>query len=348
MLAEQGVEGNGVLEALARHDFVALEAEAAELGVDPDPILDVNQRRGGPRCSRACPATPSSGMRGAERLHALLEADVAGRIIFDLGLVRRLGYYKGAVFEVYDPGMGEPLGGGGRYDELCGRFGRPLPAVGFALGVDALHVALAGDGASPARRSPGLRGKRTMNGYGLTVAVPRGALFRGDPRPARRAGDRHRRGAVERPQAALRDAGIVTMRPSDVPTYVESGAADIGITGKDVLSEQAGRRVYELLDLGFGGTRMVLATVAGEPDPASEALRRLGVVRVATKYPKIANRLLRGDRTPGGDRRGQGLGRAGAADRDGRGHRRPHADRDDAARRTGSSCARRSSPRRRG
>src|SRR3954447_2546300 len=85
------------------------------------------------------------------------------------------------------------------------------------------------------------------------------------------------------------DAGIVTMRPSDVPTYVESGAADIGITGKDVLAEQAGRRVYELLDLGFGGTRMVLATQAGEPDPAAEALRRLGVVRVATKYPRVAS-----------------------------------------------------------
>src|SRR3712207_6529987 len=79
------------------------------------------------------------------------------------------------------------------------------------------------------------------------------------------------------------------MRPSDVPTYVEAGAADIGITGKDVLAEQAGRLIYELLDLGFGATRMVLATVAGEPDPASEALRRLGVVRVATKYPRIAS-----------------------------------------------------------
>src|SRR5688572_17078841 len=83
------------------------------------------------------------------------------------------------------------------------------------------------------------------------------------------------------------DAGIVTMRPSDVPTYVEAGAADIGITGKDVLAEQAEREVYELLDLGFGPCRMVFATVDGD-DPAAEALRRLGVMRVATKYPKIA------------------------------------------------------------
>jgi ATP phosphoribosyltransferase len=82
--------------------------------------------------------------------------------------------------------------------------------------------------------------------------------------------------------------GIVTMRPSDVPTYVEAGAADIGVVGKDVLMEQSERSVFELLDLGFGRCRMVLASEEGEPDPAAEALRRLGVVRVATKYPRIA------------------------------------------------------------
>ena len=127
-----------------------------------------------------------------------------------------------------------------------------------------------------------------MNDYGLTIAVPRGALLDetldlldglGVDTGEVRGNDR---------KLLFEDAGIVTMRPSDVPTYVESGAADIGITGKDVLAEQSGRRVYELLDLGFGGTMMVLATQAGEPDPASEALRRLGVVRVATKYPRIA------------------------------------------------------------
>jgi ATP phosphoribosyltransferase len=81
------------------------------------------------------------------------------------------------------------------------------------------------------------------------------------------------------------------MRPSDVPTYVEAGAADIGITGKDVLMEQSEREVYELVDLQYGRCVMVLATVAGE-DRAAEALRRLGVVRIATKYPKIAARYF--------------------------------------------------------
>jgi ATP phosphoribosyltransferase regulatory subunit len=78
-------------------------------------------------------------------VHALLAPQVAERIIFDLGLVRSLGYYTGAVFQVYDPAYGVPIGSGGRYDELLAGFGRPLPAVGFALNVERLHIALTGE-----------------------------------------------------------------------------------------------------------------------------------------------------------------------------------------------------------
>jgi ATP phosphoribosyltransferase len=133
---------------------------------------------------------------------------------------------------------------------------------------------------------------------GLTIAVPRGALFTdtvdllaglGLDTQELRANDR---------KLLFEDIGVITMRPSDVPTYVEAGAADIGVTGKDVLLEgaaqrpsQRGRDVYELLDLGYGRCTMVLASEAG-PDPAVEALRRLGVMRVATKYPRIAARHL--------------------------------------------------------
>ena len=130
-----------------------------------------------------------------------------------------------------------------------------------------------------------------MNDVGLTVAVPRGALLRGTLDLLDRVGfDTHEVRENDR-KLLFEDAGIVTMRPSDVPTYVEAGAADIGITGKDVLAEQSEREVYELLDLGFGECRMVVATVGG-PDPTAEALRRLGVVRVATKYPKITRRYM--------------------------------------------------------
>jgi ATP phosphoribosyltransferase len=130
-----------------------------------------------------------------------------------------------------------------------------------------------------------------MSRTGLTIAVPRGALFKetldlldqiGVDTSEVRANDR---------KLLFRDVGIVTMRPSDVPTYVAAGAADVGVTGKDVLMEQTEREVYELLDLGYGRCTMVLASVAGE-DPMEEALRRLGVMRIATKYPKIAGRHL--------------------------------------------------------
>lgn len=79
---------------------------------------------------------------------------------------------------------------------------------------------------------------------------------------------------------------FITTRPSDVPTYVEAGAADIGIVGRDVINERR-PDVYELLDLGFGGCRMVYATAAGD-DRTGQIIARLGVLRVATKYPQVA------------------------------------------------------------
>ncbi len=123
----------------------------------------------------------------------------------------------------------------------------------------------------------------------LTIAVPRGALFKETLDLLDRIGVDTREVRANDRKLLFREAGIVTMRPSDVPTYVEAGAADIGITGKDVLIEQSEREVYELLDLGYGGCTMVLASVAGE-DPMEEARRRLGIMRIATKYPKIAAR----------------------------------------------------------
>ena len=121
----------------------------------------------------------------------------------------------------------------------------------------------------------------------LRIAVPRGALLGDTLDLLDRIGLDTREVRENDRKLLFEDVGIVTMRPSDVPTYVEAGAADIGITGKDVLMEQSEREVYELVDLGFGRCQMVLAGVAGE-DRAAEALRRLGVVRIATKYPRIA------------------------------------------------------------
>jgi ATP phosphoribosyltransferase len=123
----------------------------------------------------------------------------------------------------------------------------------------------------------------------LMVAVPRGALFDGTLELLGRLGlDTAEVRSNER-KLLFPEAGIVTMRPSDVPTYVEHGAADIGITGKDVLLEQPERGVYELLDLDYGRCRMVVAAPQGG-DSLGESLRRLGRVRIATKYPRVAAR----------------------------------------------------------
>jgi ATP phosphoribosyltransferase len=124
---------------------------------------------------------------------------------------------------------------------------------------------------------------------GLTIAVPRGALLEETLDLLDGIGVDTREVRSNDRKLLFRDVGIVTMRPSDVPTYVEAGAADVGVTGKDVLIEQSEREVYELLDLGYGECTMVLASVAGE-DPMEEARRRLGMMRIATKYPKIAAR----------------------------------------------------------
>jgi ATP phosphoribosyltransferase regulatory subunit len=137
-----------LLGTLARRDFVGLEQQlgALELSAeDSELLLALPQRRGGPDVLDGLSERVSGALAGMRHVYELLGPGVAERIIFDLGLVRSIGYYTGAVFEVYDPELGAPIGGGGRYDELLGRFGRSLPAVGFALGVDRLHIALAGE-----------------------------------------------------------------------------------------------------------------------------------------------------------------------------------------------------------
>ena len=125
----------------------------------------------------------------------------------------------------------------------------------------------------------------------LKLALSRGALFSGALDLLDRIGidTSQARGDSRALVFDVGELSLVTMRPSDVPTYVEAGAADLGITGKDVLAEQSDRAVYELLDLGFGACRMVVAG-RRDDDSMGEAERRLGTVRIATKYPRTAER----------------------------------------------------------
>jgi ATP phosphoribosyltransferase regulatory subunit HisZ len=127
-----------ILHELVTRDYVGLAREVERFGA-PE-LLEVPQRRGGTEILEAPETEPLA------TLHALLAPEVAERVILDLGLSRPLSYYTGAVFEVYDAALGTPIGGGGRYDDLLGRFGRPLPACGWALDVERLHAARVGEG----------------------------------------------------------------------------------------------------------------------------------------------------------------------------------------------------------
>ena len=140
-----------ILELLAAHDLVGLEDEVAALGLDSaarETLLHLPNLRGGSEVLEEARHLGGAAVeRATERLSATFRAaearGVGPRINLDLGLLRDLGYYTGAILEVYDPALGHVLGGGGRYDELMGRFGRPLPAAGFALYLERVHVAQA-------------------------------------------------------------------------------------------------------------------------------------------------------------------------------------------------------------
>jgi ATP phosphoribosyltransferase len=138
-------------------------------------------------------------------------------------------------------------------------------------------------------------GSRARAEGALKLALPRGALFEGTLDLLDRIGvDTAELRSGSRSLVFEADGLVlVTMRPSDVPTYVEAGAADLGITGKDVLLEQRDRVVYELLDLGYGVCRLVLAARRGD-DSLDEAERRLGAMRIATKYPRATESYFQG------------------------------------------------------
>ena len=153
LLAELGVEGqarDSILERLATHDLVGLEAELMEVeGMSAEQCatcVALSQLRGGREVLEEArgmggAAVERATARIGETYEALVQRGVADRVRIDLGLLRDLGYYSGAILEVYDPALGHVLGGGGRYDRLLKRFGLDLPAAGFALYLERVHLA---------------------------------------------------------------------------------------------------------------------------------------------------------------------------------------------------------------
>ena len=128
---------------------------------------------------------------------------------------------------------------------------------------------------------------------GLRVAVPKGAIFE-DALSALEAAGLPAEIVRENGRRLVykaKDTEFIVSRPSDVPVFVEYGAADVGIVGKDVLEEHR-FNVVELGDLGTGGCRMILAAPQDRAEDVRLAIRHAEVVRVATKFPDTARRYF--------------------------------------------------------
>ena len=134
-----------LLETLSRRDLVGVEMRVRRLGLgdaECELLTRLLSLRGGPEVLDRVDGPAARAVEGLRELYELLsERGVADRVIFDLGLVRELGYYTGVVFEVYDPAVGFAIGGGGRYDDLLARFGPARPACGVALDIHRVHIA---------------------------------------------------------------------------------------------------------------------------------------------------------------------------------------------------------------
>ena len=208
-------------------------------------------------------------------LSLMLEKKGYGEYIyFDLSMLNKYMYYTGVVFKAYTYGVGDCILKGGRYDNLLGKFGKEAPAIGFVIMIDDLISALSSPKASEKREY-------------LTFALTKGRLAKKTLELLEQLGitcdemkEDTRKLIFVNEELKLK---FFLAKGPDVPTYVEYGAADIGVVGKDTIMEED-RRVYEVLDLGFGKCWMC---VCG-PKSAEELLKHHDQIRVCTKYPAIA------------------------------------------------------------
>ena len=210
----------------------------------------------------------------------LIENGIQKYFSLELGMISNYEYYTGIIFSGYTYGLGEAIVKGGRYDTLLSNFDKDAPAIGFAFVVDQLLGAI--DKLSSKVE------KETKGDRYLTFALGKGRLAKKTLQLFEQIGitceeifdPNTRRLIFVNEELKLR---FFLAKGPDVPTYVEYGAADIGVVGKDTIMEED-RRVYEVLDLGFGKCRMCVCGHAS----AKELLRHHERIRVATKYPLIA------------------------------------------------------------
>lgn len=242
----------------------------------------------------AAAGVPEDG-RGTAELSALVGKLAglfeAGRVSFDFSIINSFDYYTGIIFKGYAEGIAASLASGGRYDVVLRNFGRSgLAACGFALSLERLQEVLGEPGESGVV-TPGVR----LAERPLRIAVPKGSLFEDTLRvlaatglPAAELAHPGRKLIV-----ASGDVEYVIVRAQDAPAFVGHGGADCGICGSDSLIE-AGLDLLQLVDLGYGGCRFVVAEPAGRAGAAEDAYRWRGTVRVATKYPRITQRYYDG------------------------------------------------------
>ena len=210
----------------------------------------------------------------------LKENGIEKYVSFELGTISNYEYYTGIIFAGYTYGLGEPIVKGGRYDTLLSNFDKDAPAIGFAFVVDQLLTAV--------NKLSAEKQELAAEERYLTFALGKGRLAKKTLQLFEQIGitceeifDPNTRKLIFiNEDLKLR---FFLSKGPDVPTYVEHGAADIGIVGKDTILEE-GRNIYEVLDLGFGNCRMCICG----PESAKELLKHQEQIRVATKYPQIA------------------------------------------------------------
>ena len=206
---------------------------------------------------------------------ALDEAGYGDRIMIDLGLVHEMDYYTGIMFRGYIGGAGAAILAGGRYNALCAKFGKDLPAGGFGIDVESVAESL--QGAS----RPEVATRRDT----VRIALTKGRLEKKTLALLKDAGyDISELEAGTRKLIfPLPDSGveIVLSKAADVITYVEHGVCDMGVVGKDTIMEKGGS-FYEMVDLGFGRCRFALATKKGK-----DVYGGYKTPVIATKYPAV-------------------------------------------------------------
>lgn len=204
---------------------------------------------------------------------ALEQAGFGESVIIDLGLVHEMDYYTGIMFRGYLGGAGAAILAGGRYNALCAKFGRDLPAAGF--GIDVERIAETGSEADNRQVRDTIR-----------IALTKGRLEKKTLARMKAAG--YDISELESPSRKLifrlpnTNIEVVLAKAADVITYVEHGVCDLGVVGKDTIMEKGGS-FYEMVDLGFGKCRFALATKKGKT-----VYGNYRTPVIATKYPEVA------------------------------------------------------------